>query len=140
MPFGRGGRGKFLADNAAGTPVDLTLFVDSVTWGDFTTDTNETTTFGAGSKTHIPALSSATVAITGKYDAAAGGPDVTLRSLRGVGPLTIEWQPDGAGAGKPFRRVEAILTSYSASAPVGDVITFSASWLTSGDETAGALL
>lgn len=140
MAFGRGGKGKLLVDSAAGAPVDITLFVDSVEWGDFSTETNETTTFGTDNKTFMPGLTEGAVSITGKFDAATGGPDVTLRGLRGLGPLTVEWQPEGAGAGKPFRRVEAILTSYVTSAPVGEIITYSADWQVSGAETSGALV
>ncbi len=140
MPLGRGGKGKVLVDNAAGTPVDLTPWVDNVDWGAFSSETLESTVFGQGSKTFIPGLSEGTVGLSGKFDAAAGGPDATLRGLRGVGPLTVEWQPEGAGAGKPFRRVEAVLTSYAATAPVGGIITWTASFQVSGDETTGALV
>ncbi len=140
MPIGRGGKGKFLADNAAGTPVDFTPWVDNVDWGGFTTDTLESTVFGQDNKSYIPSLNDGTVGISGKFDAVTGGPDVTLRALRGLGPLTVEWQPEGGGAGKPFRRVEAILTSYAASAPVGGIITYTATWQASGAETTGALV
>lgn len=140
MAVGRGGKGKVLVDNAAGTPVDLTPWTDNVDWGAFSSETLESTVFGQNSKTYIPSLNDGTVGISGKYDAATGGPDVTLRGLRGNGPLTVEWQPEGAGAGKPFRRVEAILTSYAASAPVGGIISFTATWQASGDETTGALV
>ncbi len=139
MGFGRGGKGKLLVDNASGTPVDLTAFVDSVEWGGFETETKETTVFGQDAKTYAPGLSDGKVSATGKYDAAVGGPDAVLRALRGVGPLTVEWQPEGAGTGKPFRRVEAILTSYVASVPVGEIITWSASWQVSGTESSGSL-
>ncbi len=138
MPLGRGGRGKLLVDNAAGTPVDLTPWTDNVDWGAFSTETLDTTVFGQDSKTFGPGLSEGTVGMSGKYDAVTGGPDAILRGLRGVGPLTVEWAPEGTGSGKPFRRVEAILTSYAASAPVGGIITFTATFQASGPETAGA--
>lgn len=140
MALGRGGKGKVLVDNAAGTPVDLTPWVDNVDWGEFSTETLDSTVFGQDNKTFLPNLSEGSVGLGGKFDAVTGGPDVTLRALRGVGPLTVEWQPEGAGAGKPFRRVEAILTSYQASAPVGGIITFTASFKVSGAETTGALV
>jgi len=140
MAFTRGGKGAFLVDNAAGTPVDITLFIDSVDWGDFSTESLDTSTYGTENMTYIPGLSNGSASIAGKYDAVTGGPDETLRALRGKGPLTIEWQPEGPGAGKPYRRAEAILTSYASSAPVGEIITFSASWQISGPETTGALV
>lgn len=138
--FGRGGKGKLLVDNAAGAPVDLTSFIDSLEWGDFETETLDTTTWGPSDKTFAPGLTEAGVKVKGKYDTlATTGPDAVLRGLRGIGPLTVEWQPEGAGTGKPFRRVEGILTSYIASAPVGEIVTFSASWKVSGAETTGTL-
>lgn len=138
--FVRGGKGKVLVDGADGTPVDLTVFVDAIDWGDFETESLDTTTFGAsGNKTFVPGLSESEVSVKGKYDAVAAGPDATLRGLRGIGPLTVEWQPEGAGTGKPFRRVEAILEKYASSAPVGEIITFAASWKVSGAEITGTL-
>lgn len=140
MAFGRGGKGAFVIDDESGTPVDISLFIDSVTWGDFTTDTLETTGFGPQrARTYAAGLTTGVASITGKFDAVTGGPDEILQALRGMDPFTIEWQPEGAGLGKPFKRAEAILTGYSASAPVGEIITFSASFQISGDETVGSL-
>ncbi len=141
MPIGRGGKGKFLADNAAGTPVDLTPWLDNVTWGDRSKGTLETTVFGQSDKTWKGGLKEGAVTITGKFDAVVGGPDAILEALIDVeDPLTIEWQPEGAGAGKPFKRVEALLNSYTATAPVGEIITFSATWQASGAFTKGSLV
>ena len=142
MGFGRGGKGKLLVDNAAGTPVDLTAYIDGVDWGDFETETLDTTVFGTeGGKTFVPGLSESGVSCKGKYDTAVTtGPDAIFRAIRGIGPLTVEWQPEGAGTGKPYRRVEAILEKYAASAPVGEIITFAASWKVSGNETTGTLV
>ncbi len=139
MAFGRGGKGRLLVDNAAGVPVDLTGFVDTLEWGDWSTEVLDTTVWGPDHKTFAPGLSEGGVTVNGKYDSVAGGPDVVLRGLRGIGPLTVEWQPEGAGTGKPFRRVEAILTKYVASAPVGEIITYSATWKVSGTEAVGTL-
>lgn len=139
--LGRGGKGKFLADSAAGVPVDLTAWIDNVDWGARTKETMETTVFGQSAKTFMGSLSDGTVAITGKFDAVAGGPDAILEALLDVDvPLTIEWQPEGSGTGKPYKRCEAILNDYAASAPVGGIITFSASWQASGAFTKGALV
>ncbi len=141
MAMIRGGKGKVLVDNAAGTHVDLTPWIDSITWGDRTKGTLETTVFGQGNKTFKGALGEGAVSITGKFDAVAGGPDAVLEALLDIeDPLTVEYQPEGGGAGKPFKRVEAILTTYSASAPVGEIVTFSATWQASGAFTKGALV
>jgi hypothetical protein len=141
MGMGRGGKGAFLVDDAAGTPVNITAWVDNVDWGDRSKDTNETTVFGQDNKTFQGGLKEGAIKITGKFDAAAGGPDATLEALLDEDdPKTVEWQPEGAGTGKPFKRVEAILDSYVASAPVGGIITFSASWKASGAFAKGSLL
>jgi hypothetical protein len=142
MGFIRGGNGTFLVDNAAGTPVDITAYIDNVDWGDRSKDTNETTVFGQSNKTFQGGLKEGAVKVTGKFDTITGGPDATLEALLDVdAPLTVEWRPEGGAAtsGKPFKRVEAILDSYVASAPVGGIVTFSASWKASGAFTKGTL-
>jgi hypothetical protein len=142
MGMGRGGKGVVLVDNAAGTPVNLTAWVDNVDWGDRSKDTNETTVFGQDNKTFQGGLKEGAIKITGKYDAATGGPDATLEALLDVDdPLTVEWHPEGGAAlsGKPFKKVEAILDNYVTSAPVGGIITWSASWKASGAFTKGTL-
>lgn len=137
----RGGKGAFIADNAAGVPTTLTPWMDSCDWGARTKETFDTSVWGQSNKTFASGMGDGAVSITGKFDSATGGPDAILEALLDVDlPLTIEWQPEGTGAGKPFKRVEAILNSYAASAPVGGIVTFAATWQASGAFTKGTLV
>ncbi len=143
MAFIRGGIGTVLVDNVAGTPVDITAYVDSVEWGERSRDVLETTSFStSGGRTYIAGLADGTLSINGKFDATVGGPDKLfndlLDSVAGTGAGTVTWRPEGNGTGKPQRAVEAICTAYTASAPVGEIVTFSASFQMSGNLTSGA--
>lgn len=140
----RGGRGRLLVTNAAGTPQDLTAFVEDVEWGEFATETLDSTVWGLDAKTFESGLSEGGVSASGKYPGTAVGTAnnlaaTTLRGLRGTPPSRVEWQPEGAGTGRPFRRVEAVLTSFTESAPVGEIVTWAAEWQVSGVETTGTL-
>lgn len=140
MAFIRGGGGVVLVDNSGGTPVDLTCFVDTVEWGAMTVETLETSTFCPPSpvvdaqnpKTYIAGQTDGTVSIGGKWDSGATGPDDTLRPQLGAVAHTLEWRPTGTGIGKESHKVEAILTSYTVSVPVGDVVKWEAAWQASG--------
>lgn len=130
---------RVMVDNAAGVPVDLSVWLDTIDFGPRTADTGETTGFGQNAKTYVAGQLDGTVTMSGKYDAAAGGPDAILRPLLGGNAGTVEYNAEGAGVGKPFQRVEAILTSYNVTAPLGGVVAFSATFQMTGDVTTGAL-
>lgn len=136
MGFTRGGKGAVLVDDSTGVPVDITEFVDSVEWGGREREVLETTVFGTDTKSFVPGLSDGKLTISGKFDAAANGPDELFHEILGAEVLTtVTWQPAGAGAGKAEYEVEAICNSYTASAPVGEIITYSAGFQMSGSVT-----
>lgn len=127
MAFVHGKGVVFKIDNAAGTLQTLTAYVDSVTF-DQAVDMAETTTAGAEAKTYVSGQSDGTISISGKYDStAATGPDVVLNGLVGLETTsTYEIGPEGSAAGKIKYTGECFLTGYSISAPVGDVVSFTA--------------
>ena len=51
--------------------------------------------------------------------------------------LSFEYSPEGTAGGKVKYTGECILTSYSLSSPVGDVVGYSADLQVSGDVTRG---
>jgi hypothetical protein len=121
MSFVHGKKTKVLLN-----AIDISAFLDSFTFGDQSIDVNETTTFGATYKTYLAGYSDGTSAMTGKYDGAASAIDSQLSALIGADPVPLVYHPEGLGTGKPTKTVQVVLTSYSTSAPVGDVVTFSA--------------
>lgn len=88
-------------------------------------DTHETTTYGKNSKTYAGGLKDGTATISGIYDDGAAGPRAVIKPLLGT---TVEfiYRPEGTGATKPQDTVDVIVQSYEETAPVGDMIAWSA--------------
>jgi Phage tail tube protein len=136
MAFTHGKGAVFKVDNAAGTLQTLTAYVDSIDINN-TVDTAETTTMGAEQKTYLSAQSDATISIGGKFDGTATtGPHAILAGLIGLETTSsFEIGPEGSTTGKQKLLGECFLTSYVVSAPVGDVVTFSAEFQVTGAVT-----
>jgi hypothetical protein len=122
MPtFVHGKSTNFQLDDTGGTSRDISNVLTSVDFPE-TIDTAETTAFGSSAKSYIVGLSDATISISGIWDATvdgylAGGAEPASR--------TFIYGPAGSTAGNVKYTGEAIVTSYSTSNPVGDVVTFS---------------
>jgi predicted secreted protein len=122
MPtFVHGKSTNFTLDDTAGTVRDLS---DTLTSVDFpeSIETAETTAFGSSAKSYIVGLSDATISLSGIWDATvdgyiAGGAEPASRSF--------VYGPAGTTGGNVKYTGEAIVTSYSISNPVGDVVTYS---------------
>lgn len=138
MAFVHGKGTVFKIDNAAGTLQTLTAYLDNVELN-HSVDTAETTTMGAEAKTYLSGQSDATMSIAGKYDStAATGPDVVLQGLVGLETTsTFEIGPEGSTAAKVKYSGECFMTGYTVSAPVGDVVSFTADFQVTGAVTKG---
>ena len=123
-------------DNAAGTLVDISTYIDSVGGIANTTDMAETTTFGATSKTFQGTLRNGdTISISGKWDSALNTQLVALLGL--ATSSTFEYHPAGTTAGLPKVSGECFVASYEVSSAVADLVTFSASLQITGAVTWG---
>lgn len=138
MAFVHGKGAAFKIDNAAGTLTVLTTYIDSITFSN-AVDVAETTTMGSEVKTYLSGHSDASFSISGKYDSTAStGPDVTLNGLVGLDTTSsFEYGPEGGTTGKTKYGGECFLTAYTVSAPVGDVVTFTADFQVTGAITKG---
>jgi predicted secreted protein len=121
MPtFVHGKSTNFSLDDTGGTSRDIS---DTLTSVDFpeTIDTAETTAFGATSKSYIVGLRDATISVSGIWDATVDG------YIIGTEPATrtFIFGPAGSTGGNVKYTGECILTNYSVSNPVGDVVTYS---------------
>lgn len=97
-------------------------------------DTHDTTTFGQNSKTYASGLKDSTVKLEGVYDnTVATGPGAVLRPLLGAAAVPFLYRPEGVGVGKAQSAVDVIVNSYEESAPVDDMITWTAELQCSGD-------
>lgn len=132
MAFVHGKSSVFKLDNASASLTDISTYVNSVDFPE-TADVAETTTLGDGSKSYIVGLKDATLSISGLWDSTLDG---ILGAVVGQSAtLSFEYSPEGTGSGAVKYTGECILTSYSQSSPVGDVVGFSADMQVSGDVT-----
>ena len=122
MPtFVHGKSTNFTLDDTSGSVRDISNTLTSVDFPE-SIDTAETTAFGSSAKSYIVGLSDATISVSGIWDSTvdgyiAGGAEPASRSF--------VYGPAGSTAGNVKYTGEAIVTSYSISNPVGDVVTFS---------------
>ncbi len=132
MAFVHGKDSVFKLDNSGGSLTDISTYVNSVDFPE-TADVAETTTLGDGSKSYIVGLKDATLSISGLWDSTLDG---ILGAVVGQSAtLSFEYSPEGTTGGNVKYTGECILTSYSQSSPVGDVVGFSADMQVSGDVT-----
>ena len=134
MPtFVHGKSVDFELDDTSGTSRSISGPLNSV---DFrvVTETADTTAFGSSSRSFIVGLESATISISGLWDATVdgyikGGTEPASRSFI-YGPAGSTWS-------NVKYTGEAILTNYSISSPVGDVVTYSCDLQVTGAVTRG---
>ena len=132
MAFVHGKDSVFKLDDSGGALTDISTYVNSVDFPE-TADVAETTTLGDGSKSYIVGLKDATLSISGLWDSTLDG---ILGAVVGQSAtLSFEYSPEGTTGGNVKYTGECILTSYSQSSPVGDVVGFSADMQVSGDVT-----
>ena len=121
MPtFYHGKSTNFSLDDTGGTSRDLSDVLVSVDFPEVV-ETGETTAFGATFKSYIVGLRDATISVSGIWDATVDG------YIIGTEPATrtFIFGPAGSTSGYVKYTGECILTNYSVSSPVADVVTFS---------------
>lgn len=111
---------------------NVSAFSNSVEWGR-EADTHDTTGFGANAKEYSGGLLDGTISVSGTYDnTASTGPSNALEPLLGTTVVVI-YQPEGIGTGRPTKTVSAVLNSFSETAPVADMISWTCELQMSGD-------
>jgi hypothetical protein len=133
MPtFVHGKSTDFELDDTGGTSRSLANVLTSVDFPE-TIDTAETTAFGSTSKSYIVGLRDASISISGLWDSTVDG------YIIGTEPATRSFifGPAGTTSGYVKYSGECILTNYSISNPVGDVVTFSLDLQVTGNVTRG---
>lgn len=96
-----------------------------------TGDTHDVTGYKADdtdtSKVYINGLTDGTATISGTYDTdATTGPAKVLEPLIGGAAVEFEYAVEGLGAGKPMRTCNVLVSSYNETAPVADIVTWTA--------------
>lgn len=115
---------------------DLSAYADNT---DFpvSADVHETTTYGKSWKTKVGGLKAGSFSVGGLYDATAvTGVETVLRPMVGT-TVVFEVGPEGNAAGKVKYSGSCVVENYNLSAPVGDMIRWTASLQTTDTVTAG---
>ena len=133
MPtFVHGKSTDFELDDTGGTSRSLSNVLTSVDFPE-TIATGTTTAFGATSDSFIVGIRSATISVSGLWDATVDG------YIIGTEPASRSFifGPAGSTSSNVKYTGECILTNYSVSAPVADVVTFSLDLQVTGNVTRG---
>ena len=98
-----------------------------------TADSHDVTTYGNDSHRKAGGLLDGTFTMSGTYDSTAlSGPRAALNPLLGT-VVAIIRQPEGAGASLPQDSFNALLTGYTETNAVADMVKWSASFEIDGD-------
>jgi hypothetical protein len=99
------------------------------------TDTHDVSAYGVDAHTFAAGLNNATATASGTYDTTAStGPRAALLAVYALNAaVTVVRQPEGTGTGKPQDSFSAILTGYTETNPVADMIKWKADFQVSGD-------
>ena len=133
MPtFAHGKSTDFALDATGGTSRSLANTLTDVSFPQ-SIDTAETTAFGSTNKSYIVGLKDTTISVSGLWDATIDG------YLSGTEPASRSfiYGPAGSTGGNVKYTGEAIMTNYSVSNPVGDVVTYSVDLQVTGAVTRG---
>ena len=133
MPtFAHGKSTDFALDDTGGSSRNLSNTLTDVSFPQ-TIDTAETTAFGSSNKSYIVGLKDGSFSVSGIWDATVDG------YLSGTEPASRSfiYGPAGSTGGNVKYTGEAIMTNYSVSNPVGDVVTYSLDLQITGAVTRG---
>lgn len=111
--------------------VNLSTFVNSTDLKQ-EADEHDTTTYGKNSHTYAGGLKDGTVTLKGIYDNVTAGPKATIQPLLGT-VVAFIYRGEGTGTGKRQDAGNVLVKSYEESAPVADMIMWSAELQLSDD-------
>lgn len=112
---------------------DISVYTDSVTNGR-TQETSDVTAFSHDDRVFIAGLKSGTFSLSGHWDTTA---DTTITGCFDGSTVAIIYGPAGTTAGNVKYTANCLITDYSVDSPVGDKVSWSASFQRSGALTDG---
>lgn len=96
-------------------------------------DSHDVTTYGKDAHVFAGGLLNGTASMSGIYDNTAGtGPRAVIEPLVGTVVELIR-QPEGTGSGLPQDKVDVLVTGYTETNPVADMVTWSCEMQLSDD-------
>lgn len=116
--------------------VNLSSYVTAVTL-EMTADEVETTAFGSAARTRIGGLKDGNVSIDFNQDFAAGAVEATLYPLLGtIATVTLVPTSGTVSASNPQYAVPCLVSQHvPVNGQIGDLVTLSVTWPTSGTVT-----
>lgn len=106
--------------------VNISEFTDTTEFND-SMATHDTTTYGAERNKYDSGLGDGTVSIGGTHSNEANNPRSVLKPLMSAGlPIEFVYRPNGTGTGRPQSIVDVLVKSYKDSAPVANMVKWTA--------------
>jgi len=103
---------------------------------EYSVDSLKTTTFAAGGHTYQGGMTDGKLSCEGTYDDSMSGPKAIIEPLMRDGDLVAAiYRPEGTGSGKPQQSFNVLVTTYSESSAVGEMIQWSSEMKISGAVT-----
>lgn len=97
-------------------------------------DTHDVTTYGAARKAYAAGLGDGTFTISGTHDNGASSPRALLKpAMRAGAAVPFVYRTEGTGTGLPEEQVDVIVKSYKQTAPVADMVKWTAELQMTGD-------
>ena len=91
---------------------------------EITADSHDVTTYGKNSHVFSGGLKNGTATVSGVYDnTAVTGPRAVIKPLVGT-VVPLVHRPEGTGSGKPMDTVDVLVTKYTQTHPVADMVTW----------------
>lgn len=109
---------------------DISAFTNQTTF-ERAADEHESTCYGVDDKEVAGGLLGGKVTISGKYVTGVSGPATVIEPLLGT-KVAFVYQAEGTGTTKPQRSCTVLVKSYNQSAPVADIIRWTAELTISG--------
>lgn len=99
-----------------------------------TADSHDVTTYGKDAHVFAGGLLNGTCGLGGVYDSTTSGAHDVITPLIGT-VVTLVRRPEGTGSGLPQETVDVLVTNYTETNPVADMVTWSAELQLSDDVT-----
>ena len=97
-------------------------------------DTHDVTTYGAARKAYSAGLGDGTFTISGTHDNTVSGPRSVIKPIMHTGnPVPFVYRTEGTGSGLPEEQVDVVVKSYKQTAPVADMVKWTAELQMTGD-------
>ncbi len=128
----------FAIDDTGATLRNISPYVNS-TDVEYSQDLHDDTCYGAIGHSFAGGLTNGRITISGLWnDTADVGSRTVFKGLRNhPTPVDFEWGPEGSGSGAEKITGTCLVESYTESAPVADLVSFTASIQISGAVTDG---